>query len=488
VSNLNIAPQTVLLTSGQAVTFEATDAAGKPALVTWSLDPTVGNLVTPTAPGAAAGATSAASSATYVAPPMVASAQTIAIVASTANDSASATISLTTLAIVPAKVDLSAGQQQQFSPIFAPAPAPPPGAAPAAPGKITWTLSPPLGSLDQMGLYTSPREVIDSTTVNIIATTPTPGNRAMAAVNLAATPWHGLGVDILGGFLLLVFSLILIMIGLWPPALPNPDTARADRIQAEKTYEDKTKLYNDAKKQTEPAATPPRAGNTPASSPTKNKVAQPSGAAPASSDTAASAPPGVTAAAPAAEDLLQQAGQALDDAAADLREKREAEKEANDTNVNTWFIVRMNRELDLLFLVLLAGTLGAFLHTAQSYSDYVGNRTLKKSWAWWYSLRPFIGAGLALVFYAAVRGGVLAITTGSNAKASELNPFGVVSVAAMVGMFSKAATTKLGEVFDTLFKSDKPKDKDPVTGTSSSAAQSGAKPAAAGAATLTTAK
>src|SRR5579863_6483298 len=166
MSNLNIAPQTVLLTSGQAVTFEATDATGKPALVTWSLDPTVGNLVTPTAPGAAAGATSAASSATYVAPPMVASAQTIAIVASTANDSASATISLTTLAIVPAKVDLSAGQQQQFSPIFAPAPAPPPGAAPAAPGKITWTLSPPLGSLDQMGLYTSPREVIDSTTVN----------------------------------------------------------------------------------------------------------------------------------------------------------------------------------------------------------------------------------------------------------------------------------------------------------------------------------
>ncbi|HXC44248.1 MAG TPA: hypothetical protein VNY51_12100, partial [Candidatus Dormibacteraeota bacterium] len=127
----------------------------------------------------------------------------------------------------------------------------------------------------------------------------------------------------------------------------------------------------------------------------------------------------------------------------------------------------------------------------QSYSDYVGNRTLKRSWAWWYSLRPFIGAGLALVFYAAVRGGVLAITTGSNAKASELNPFGVVSVAAMVGMFSKAATTKLGEVFDTLFKSDKPKDKDPVTGSqggSPQSNQSGAKPAAGGTTTSTGAK
>lgn len=485
MSNVNIAPQAVLLTSGQAVTFEATDAAGKPSLVTWSLDPVVGNLVAPTTPGAAAGASTPASSATYVAPSPVGAAQTIAIVARTATDAASASISLTTIAIVPSKVDLAAGQEQQFSTIASAVLPPAAGAPPTITEKVTWILSPPLGSLDQMGLYTSPREVIDSTTVNIIATTPTPGNRAMATVNLAATPWHGLGVDILGGFLLLVFSLIFIMIGLWPPALPNPDTARADRIQAEKTFDDKTKLYNDAKKQTEPAATPPHA---PASSPAKNKVAQPSGAAPAPSDTAASAPPGVTAAAPAAEDLLQQSGQALDDAAADLREKREAEKEANDTNVNTWFIVRMNRELDLLFLVLLAGTLGAFLHTAQSYSDYVGNRTLKKSWAWWYSLRPFIGAGLALVFYAAVRGGVLAITTGSNAKASELNPFGVVSVAAMVGMFSKAATTKLGEVFDTLFKSDKPKDKDPVTGTSSGSVQSGAKAVAPSAASSTTAK
>ncbi len=486
MSNVNISPQTVFLTSGQAVTFEASDAAGKPVLVTWTLDPVVGNLVIPpapgAAPGAAAGASTPASSATYVAPLLVKPAQTIAIVARTATDSASATISLTTIAIVPSKVDLVAGQEQQFSTIAATTPAPAAGAATEATEKVTWILSPPLGSLDQTGLYTSPREVFDSTTVNIIATTPTPGNRALATVNLTATPWHGLGVDILGGFLLLVFSLIFVMIGLWPPALPNPDTARADRIQAEKTWEDKTKLYNDAKKPTEPATTPPRAGNTPASSPTKPKASKAAEAATAPSDTAASAPATVTAAAPASEDLVQQAGQALDDAAADLKEKREAEKAANDTNVNTWFIVRINRELDLLFLVLLAGALGAFLHTAQSYSDYVGNRTLKKSWAWWYSLRPFIGAGLALVFYAAVRGGVLAITTGSNAKASELNPFGVVSVAAMVGMFSKAATTKLGEVFDTLFKSDKPKDKDPVTGNPSSSVASGAKPASGGAA------
>jgi hypothetical protein len=493
VSNLNIAPQTVLLTSGQPVTFEATDATGKPALVTWSLDPAVGNLVAPTAPGAAPGASTTASSATYVAPSPVGTAQTIAIIARTGTDAASATISLTTIAIVPPKVDLSAGQTQQFSPIFAPPPAPPPGAAPAAPEKITWTLSPPLGTLDQTGLYTSPREILDSTAVNVIASTPTPGKQAMATVNLTATPWQGLGVDFLGGYLLLVFSLVFVMVGLWPPALPNPDTARADRIQAEKTWEDKTKLYNDAqaaaKKPPEPAKK--QTENTPTSSPTKGKLAQPTGTVAAPSDGTASAPVAVTPTAPPAEDLLQQAGQALDDAYADLREKRQIEKEVNEPNVKTKLIGRINREFDLLLLVLLAGALGAFLHTAQSYSDYVGNRTLKRSWAWWYSLRPFIGAGLALVFYAAVRGGVLAITTGSNAKASELNPFGVVSVAAMVGMFSKAATTKLGELFDNLFKTDKAKDKDPVTGAPqgvSQANQSGGKPAAGGTTTSTGAK
>jgi hypothetical protein len=493
MSNLNIAPQTVLLTSGQAVTFEATDATGKPALVTWSLNPVVGDLVVPTVPGAAAGVSTPASSATYVAPSPVGTAQTIAIVARTATDAASATISLTTIAIVPSKVDLSAGQTQQFSTIVGEATAPAPGVPPEVPEKITWTLSPPLGTLDQAGLYTSPREILDSTAVNVIVSTPTPGKRAMATVNLAATPWQGLGVDFLGGYLLLVFSLVFLIVGLWPPILPSPDSNRADRMQAEKTLEDKTKLYNDAlaaaKKQTEPAATPSNARNTPALSPAKGKQAPPTGTGAAPSDGAASAPPTVTATAPAAGDSLDRAGKALDDAESDLKEKRAVEKAANDTNVKTWLVGRINRELDLIFIVLLGGALGSFLHTAQSYSDYVGNRTLKKSWAWWYSLRPFIGAGLALVFYAAIRGGFLAITVGS--KNVELNPFGVVSIAAMVGMFSKAATTKLGELFDTLFKTDKAKDKDPVTGApqgGSQANQSGGKPAAGGTATSTGAK
>jgi hypothetical protein len=126
---------------------------------------------------------------------------------------------------------------------------------------------------------------------------------------------------------------------------------------------------------------------------------------------------------------------------------------------------------------------------AQSYSEYIGNRTLKSSWAWWYSLGPFIGAGLAVVFYAAMRGGFMAIATGSNAKASELNPFGLVAVAALAGMFSKAATIKLGELFDTLFKSDKAKEsKDPVVGSSQSSNQPAGKAGGGGGAASTVTK
>jgi hypothetical protein len=400
--------------------------------VSWGLNPPIGALVTAAGGNAANTAfTGAAPSATYVAPPVVASAQTIAVIAaSTANDSASATISLTpdAIAIVPAKTDLKANEEQQFIAIVAGAPGPDGN----PPEKVTWILSPPLGSLDQTGLYHAPPEIADSTTVGVIASSPARAKQAIATVNLASPPWQGPGVDLLGAFLLVVFSLVFLMVGLWPPALPSPDTAKADRMAAEKTLEGALNTQKEHVKA------------------------------------------GDTAAANADDD------EEVKEASKDLGLKEDIERKVNDTDVDTRLAGHINRELDLLLLVLLAGSLGSFLHLAQSYSEFVGNRTLKSSWAWWYSLGPFIGAGLALVFYAAIRGGVMAVSTGSNAKASELNPFGLVSVAAMVGMFSKPATIKLGEVFDTLFKSEKAKEsKDPVVD-SSQASQPAGKAGAGG--------
>jgi len=97
---------------------------------------------------------------------------------------------------------------------------------------------------------------------------------------------------------------------------------------------------------------------------------------------------------------------------------------------------------------MVSGGLGSFIHTATSFGDYVGNEALASSWLWWYILRPFIGMMLAVVFYLVIRGGFL--SAGSNA--GSINPFGITALAGLVGMFSKQATDKLNEVFNTLFR------------------------------------
>jgi hypothetical protein len=112
-------------------------------------------------------------------------------------------------------------------------------------------------------------------------------------------------------------------------------------------------------------------------------------------------------------------------------------------------------EVRLILLVLVSAALGSYVHAATSFADFVGNRRLSSSWVWWSVLRMFIGASLALIFYFALRGGLLT----AGAGASNISPFGVTAVAAMVGLFSKQATDKLSEVFDTLFRSNKPEER-----------------------------
>jgi hypothetical protein len=102
----------------------------------------------------------------------------------------------------------------------------------------------------------------------------------------------------------------------------------------------------------------------------------------------------------------------------------------------------------LIFLVMVAGGLGSFVHIATSFSGHVAGGNLTKHWDWWYILRPGIGMVLALIFYLAIRGGFLSV----GSEAGKINPFGIAGMAALVGMFSKQAVAKLNEVFNTLFK------------------------------------
>jgi hypothetical protein len=110
--------------------------------------------------------------------------------------------------------------------------------------------------------------------------------------------------------------------------------------------------------------------------------------------------------------------------------------------------VRPGPNTALLLLVVLASSIGSYVHAATSFADYTGNRRLTTSWVWWYVLRPTTGVALAVLFYFAVRGGFF----GGDTNPSEVNPYGIAALAGLVGLFSKQATDKLRELFDTLFK------------------------------------
>jgi len=110
----------------------------------------------------------------------------------------------------------------------------------------------------------------------------------------------------------------------------------------------------------------------------------------------------------------------------------------------------ITREVQLLLLVIFAGALGSILHSLKSLADFIGNRTAIASWFAWYITRPYLGMSLALIFYAVLRGGFV---VGSPADAKVVNPFGVLAIGALVGMFSDKAAQKLAEVFDVVFRS-----------------------------------
>lgn len=113
--------------------------------------------------------------------------------------------------------------------------------------------------------------------------------------------------------------------------------------------------------------------------------------------------------------------------------------------------VGVTKEVQLLLLVMVAGALGSYVHAIKSLTDFIGNRTLTASWYWWYISRPFLGMAMATIFYAVLRGGFLA---GTPADAKVVNPFGVMAIGALVGMFADKAAQKLAEIFDTLFRAE----------------------------------
>jgi hypothetical protein len=128
----------------------------------------------------------------------------------------------------------------------------------------------------------------------------------------------------------------------------------------------------------------------------------------------------------------------------------DAQQNLDSTVTWFWRDLDLTADTTLLLLVVLVSGLGSYVHVTVSFSDFAGNRQLVSSWVWWYVLRVFVGSSLAVVFYFALRGGFFS----SASDSSQVNVYGIAALAGLVGLFSKQATDKLREIFDTAFRTE----------------------------------
>jgi hypothetical protein len=141
-----------------------------------------------------------------------------------------------------------------------------------------------------------------------------------------------------------------------------------------------------------------------------------------------------------------------------LNEKGEVRKGIAPAKV-LWWCGCLYDEDRLLLLVLLAGVLGSLIHGLRSFVWYVGNRRAVWSWSAYYIALPFIGAGIAFIFYLVIRGGFFS----TSATVGDTSPVGFAAIAALIGMFTEQAVQKLKSVSETIL-SPAEKGKDHIDG------------------------
>jgi IPT/TIG domain-containing protein len=247
-----------------------------------------------------------------------------------------------------------------------------------------------------------------------------PGKRPMG-------PWAIVGLSVYTVALMVV--IVWILVSLWPPLRPKEVH---DRLVKEAPSPSPTPTPT-------PTPTPPvggggtrrartRATPTPRPSPTPTPTATTS-VTPTPSPTAT-----VTAPIECKERVKVKEGFCLD------------ENNKPITGVGAVEVFGMCRciydEDRLLLIVLLAGALGACVHSLRSLSWYIGSRRLFWSWSAMYFMLPFLGGGIASIFYLVIRGGFFSPTS----KVEDMSPYGFAALAAIVGMFTEQAILKLKKV------------------------------------------
>jgi len=101
----------------------------------------------------------------------------------------------------------------------------------------------------------------------------------------------------------------------------------------------------------------------------------------------------------------------------------------------------------MFIVVAIAGALGGLLHSTRSFVWYVGHGGLKWRWLPFYIATILIGAGIATIVYVVFRGGLFS----GKATSSDVNPYGFVAIAALVGLFTEQALMMLQKVATDIF-------------------------------------
>jgi hypothetical protein len=112
------------------------------------------------------------------------------------------------------------------------------------------------------------------------------------------------------------------------------------------------------------------------------------------------------------------------------------------------FSLQLSKTTGLMVLAGVSGALGGWTTAIRLFAFWAGERKLKATWPWWFGNRVLGGAALALVVYLLIRAGLF----GSESATGDVNPYGTTAFAALVGLFTRQAMTKLQAVFDTLFQ------------------------------------
>jgi hypothetical protein len=124
------------------------------------------------------------------------------------------------------------------------------------------------------------------------------------------------------------------------------------------------------------------------------------------------------------------------------------------------FDAKKPNEAVLLGLVVAMGVLGSALRGIATLFNDVGRKKYDSSWNLSLLMRPLEGAGMALILYLAIRGGVALLT---QQHATPSGP-GFLFVGALAGMFSHRAVDGLRDRFDEFLKPPpkrEPDDKQP---------------------------